>query len=93
MRVLGKPSHISSQNHIIVRASFPPSIGSRIVNESNSLVGTVIDVFGPVDKPFVSIKPATSIEPSAILQQTLFVRDETIKKKASKKRRVMKDVR
>ncbi len=88
LRVLGKPSHISSQNHIIVRTSSPPGIGSRVVNESNSLIGKVIDVFGPVDKPFISIKPSSSVDPYKILEQTLFVKEEVLKKKYAKKRRI-----
>jgi rRNA processing protein Gar1 len=90
LRILGKPSHISSQNHIILRASFPPSIGAQVVNESNSIIGKVIDVFGPVDKPFISIKPSSSINPSAILEETLFIKEAAAKKKhfKNKNRRV-----
>lgn len=92
MRVLGKPSHISSQNHIIVRANFPPSIGSHVVTDSNSPIGKVIDVFGPVESPFVSIKPFGSVSPSIILEQTLFIK-EVFAKKSRKKRSVMRGVR
>lgn len=76
MRVLGKPSHISSQKHIIVRSKFSPSIGSRVLDESNSIVGEIIDVFGPVETPFVSIKPVKGASPSEIIKKTLFIKDQ-----------------
>jgi len=35
----------------------PPRIGSAVVDESLSTVGRVVDVFGPVDRPYVAVTP------------------------------------
>ena len=35
----------------------PPRIGSGVVDESLATVGRVVDVFGPVDRPYVAVTP------------------------------------
>ncbi|WP_049911049.1 MULTISPECIES: H/ACA ribonucleoprotein complex subunit GAR1 [Halorubrum] len=35
----------------------PPRIGSSVVDESLATVGRVVDVFGPVDRPYVAVTP------------------------------------
>ena len=39
------------------RGEEPPRIGSAVVDESLSTVGRVVDVFGPVDHPYVAVTP------------------------------------
>ena len=34
-----------------------PDIGTPVVDEALDNVGTVVDVFGPVDRPFVAVSP------------------------------------
>ncbi len=57
MRRLGKISHISVQNHLIARANFVPRIGSTVLSGDNKKIGRVLDVFGPINSPYVSIIP------------------------------------
>ena len=37
-----------------------PDIGLMVINESLSTVGRIVDVFGPVDRPYVAITPTES---------------------------------
>ncbi len=57
MKRLGVISHISKSGLLTVRASTPPRIGARVFLRGKEPVGTVIDVFGPVSSPYVSVKP------------------------------------
>jgi RNA-binding protein len=34
-----------------------PDIGAEVVDEDLSTVGRVVDVFGPVDRPYVAVTP------------------------------------
>lgn len=36
-----------------------PDVGTEVVTDSLDQVGRVVDVFGPVDKPYVAISPDT----------------------------------
>ena len=48
-----------AQGLLIVRCGdeSSPDIGTMVVDEDLSTVGRVVDVFGPVSKPYVAITP------------------------------------
>ena len=57
IKKLGPIVHFSDiGNAIIFNPAKLPKIGSNVVNEKMEHVGNVIDIFGPVKKPFVSVK-------------------------------------
>ncbi|WP_256300473.1 H/ACA ribonucleoprotein complex subunit GAR1 [Haloarchaeobius salinus] len=49
-----------------------PDIGTEAVDESLNAVGRVVDVFGPVSKPYVAV--TTDDDPALLLGQTLYAR-------------------
>ncbi|MEX2681162.1 MAG: H/ACA ribonucleoprotein complex subunit GAR1 [Candidatus Sigynarchaeota archaeon] len=57
---LGKPLQRTSADHLLFRvgADIPlKSLGERVVDSSmTNCVGTVYDIFGPVESPFLSVK-------------------------------------
>jgi RNA-binding protein len=57
MKRLGKVSHYAKQGFLILRTEWVPSLNEPVVDKSLTLVGTVKDVFGPVGRPYVAIKP------------------------------------
>ena len=88
MRRLGKPLLLSAQNHLIIQTNFSPPIGSRVFNQANNAVGEIIDVFGPINSPFISIKSKTKINLSNFLNNDLFINlSQFPQKDLSKKRR------
>lgn len=50
-----------------------PDIGDRVVDERLEDVGEVVDVFGPVDRPYVAV--TSRDRPEGLLGETLYVRD------------------
>jgi len=36
-----------------------PDLGTAVIDEELSAVGTVVDVFGPVEQPYLTISPET----------------------------------
>lgn len=72
LRQLGKVLHVSALHNIILRAEGNlPRIGETVVNNHLKPVGIVYDVFGPVSKPYVSVKPRVS--EASCAKQVLYV--------------------
>lgn len=51
-----------------------PDIGAEAVDEELQPVGTVVDVFGPVERPYLAVSAADGRRPAALLGGTLYVR-------------------
>ena len=52
----------------------PPDIGATVVDESLSSVGRVVDVFGPVDQPYVAVTPNSGVSLAVLLGEKLYAR-------------------
>ncbi|WP_297501206.1 Gar1/Naf1 family protein [Thermococcus sp.] len=57
MKRLGKVSHYAKQGFLIVRSGWVPSLNDSIVDKELKHVGVVKDIFGPVNHPYVAVKP------------------------------------
>ncbi len=52
----------------------PPDIGATVVDESLSTVGRVVDVFGPVGRPYVAVTPADGVALATLVGDPLYAR-------------------
>lgn len=52
----------------------PPDIGTTALDESLSDVGRVVDVFGPVDRPYVAVTLSDDGDETRFLGERLYVR-------------------
>jgi len=82
---LGRVLHVTPSRNMVVRAEMSPKIGEKVVDEKLKQVGTVFDVFGPVSKPYVAVKPSTE-DPKTLVNQNLYV-DSSAKNHKEKRRR------
>jgi RNA-binding protein len=73
MRRLGKVTHVSQQGSIILKTDKTPPIGAAVVDKKVQQIGSVLDVFGPVKEPYVSIRPNRGIDGSKLVGQTLYL--------------------
>ncbi|NWF97067.1 MAG: H/ACA RNA-protein complex protein Gar1 [Candidatus Thorarchaeota archaeon] len=73
MRRLGRISHVSQQGHLILRTEKSPPIGAKVVDKKVKPVGTIIDVFGPVKEPYVSISPVKGVDTESIVDQVVYI--------------------
>lgn len=53
-----------------------PGFGRSVIDEALRTVGTVVDVFGPVDRPYLVVSPDGSAELATLLGTVLYVREE-----------------
>lgn len=51
-----------------------PDIGVTVLDENLETVGRVVDVFGPVDRPYLTVTPVDSVNPPSLLNAPLYVR-------------------
>lgn len=73
MERLGR-THRIAQGLAIVRVDELPRIGTEVVDDQLDVVGTVVDVFGPVENPFAAVSPADSRPLAPLLGEPLYVR-------------------
>ena len=51
-----------------------PDIGAGVLDEQLAPVGRVVDVFGPVDRPYLAVTPRSGVEVPRLLGSRLYVR-------------------
>jgi len=57
---LGKVLHLSNSRKLVLRTKVKVEAGTEVLSANWKSVGTVFDIFGPVGKPYVSIKTLIS---------------------------------
>ncbi len=51
-----------------------PDIGTQVIDDALDEVGTVVDVFGPVDRPFLAVSPAEGVRLAPLVGTTVYAR-------------------
>jgi RNA-binding protein len=51
-----------------------PDVGREVIDESLSTVGRVVDVFGPADRPYVAVSPASGVRLATLVGEKLYAR-------------------
>ena len=51
-----------------------PEIGDEVVDDSLSTVGRVVDVFGPVSRPYVAVSPTDRDAVASLVGRKLYAR-------------------
>jgi len=75
MRRVGEVERLA-QGLAVVRATDAEyaGIGTRLVNSDLDSVGEVVDVFGPVDRPYMAVSPASGVHLPVLLGAPLYER-------------------
>ena len=67
----------TAQGLAVVRApadAEPATLGGEVVDESLDAVGRVVDVFGPVERPYVAVSPTDRSRLTGLLGAKLYAR-------------------
>jgi RNA-binding protein len=51
-----------------------PNMGTNVIDENLDTVGRVVDVFGPVDRPYVAVSPAEDVQLPLLLGNVIYAR-------------------
>ena len=75
MKRLGTVSQVT-QGLAVVRAPDDEyaSVGTAVVDEELQTVGSVVDVFGPVERPYLAVSPDDGVHLPALVGQVLYAR-------------------
>ena len=75
MKRIGTVSRVA-QGLAIVRAPDDEyaSVGTAVVDEELQTVGSVVDVFGPVERPYLAVSPDDSVHLPALVGKVLYAR-------------------
>lgn len=52
----------------------PPEVGTEAVDEQLNAIGRVVDVFGPVSRPYVAVSPDENVALAMLLGKKLYGR-------------------
>lgn len=52
-----------------------PELGTQVLNSDLTDVGDVVDVFGPVEGPYLAVSPAERPGSAGLVGQTLYARE------------------
>jgi RNA-binding protein len=66
----------TAQSVAVVRAPDDeyPDVGTAVVDEELADVGDVVDVFGPVDRPYLAVSPEEDVHLPALVGSKLYAR-------------------
>lgn len=56
------------------RSDHDEEIGTMVLSDSLETVGRVVDVFGPVDRPYVAVTPESGVHAPSLVGATLYAR-------------------
>jgi RNA-binding protein len=74
MKRVGTVSRVAQGVAIVRLDDDPPEIGTAVLDDSLSTVGRIVDVFGPVDRPYVAVSPAGGVTPASLVGSKLYAR-------------------
>lgn len=65
----------STQGVLVVRSveGSEPSIGDRVVDEHLDSLGRIVDVFGPLEQPYVAVSPENGVSLEGRLGSILYI--------------------
>lgn len=71
---VGSVLHISrSSGNLILKSKTDVKIGEAVRDDKGKRIGTIFDILGPVDDPYISIQTRTS-NPEMLVGTALYVR-------------------
>jgi len=75
MRRVGEVVRVA-QSVAVVRTAADeyPDVGTALVDEELTAVGRVVDVFGPVDRPYLAVAPDAETHLPALVGSKLYAR-------------------
>ena len=66
----------TAQGVVVLRCDdevYPP-IGEQVVDEELVRIGRIVDVFGPIERPYLAVSPNADIQIPRLLGTRLYVR-------------------
>ena len=72
MKCVGKVSHLNSRNMAIVSTHDKISKNTKIYDSEKRNIGRVINIFGPVNEPYIAIAPNKGMRITKIVGREVY---------------------
>ena len=72
MRAIGEVVRTAQGLAVLRSDDDHPDIGTEVVDERLETVGRVVDVFGPVERPYLAVSPTDGVAVPALLGERLY---------------------
>lgn len=72
MQKAGRLLHVLPSGGI-GRFEIQPKLGQAVYEKSGVRIGNIVDIFGPVNNPYVRIKPASGVDLKQYVGKSLYV--------------------
>ena len=66
MECLGRVAHLDSKNRAIILAN------TKVFDSESNLVGRVVDIFGPVNEPYLAISAKKGVRITKIIGREVY---------------------
>lgn len=73
---LGTATRTAQGLLIVQLANDRPEIGDTVLTEQLTTIGSVVDVFGPVNSPYVAVSPTDRAQLPQYLGEVLYARSQ-----------------
>ena len=64
----------TAQGLLVCRADGEVEIGTLVIDDSLDPVGRIVDVFGPVERPYFAVTPHDDVHPPRLVGERLYAR-------------------
>lgn len=66
----------TAQGLLVVRSpdDSSPDVGTEVVDESLDRIGEVVEVFGPVERPYLAVSPVDGVSAAMLLDAPVYAR-------------------
>ena len=72
MECLGKVAHLDSKNRAIILAKNIVNKNTKVFDSESNLVGRVVDIFGPVNEPYLAISAKKGVRITKIIGREVY---------------------
>ena len=72
MKCLGKVAHLDSKNRAIVITTNKVEKNTKIFDSESNLVGRVVNIFGPVNEPYLAISAKKGIRITKLVGREVY---------------------
>lgn len=91
MKIIGEIQNVSYNGLWLIRSETAPGIGSDVFNQQKQKVGRIINIIGPVSRPYLLVRPARSRDTQLqIIGEKLYIMNEARSKNREKSGRKSK---
>ncbi|UCH88300.1 MAG: hypothetical protein JSV49_08525 [Thermoplasmata archaeon] len=78
MKLIGEIENISYNGIWILHSENVPKIGSSVYNQQKQFVGKIVNIIGPVNRPYILVRPRKSEkdEQLQIIGEKVYIKNE-----------------